>query len=1127
MGSKSGRRALRGGTAALVACVAALACRQAGEERPLPSPRFVELAPETTGLLFVNELPPDTSVNVFLYRNYYNGGGVALGDVDGDGLEDVYLSANRGPNKLFRNRGDLRFEDITDRAGVAGSPGWSTGVTMADVNGDGHLDIYVCNSGGTEGASRANELFVNRGDGTFFESAAEFGLDDAGLTTHAAFFDYDRDGDLDAYVLNNSFRPIATLQTRNLRRRRDRLGGDKLYRNDSGTFVDVSEEAGIYGSVIGFGLGAAVGDVTGDGWDDIYVSNDFYERDYLYVNNRDGTFSEQLTDRAYAISNFSMGADIADLTNDGLPEIFVTDMLPEDDRRLKQTTKFVDVNEHNRRVEEGFHHQYLRNTLQLNTGSGVFAEVGQLAGVHATDWSWGALLADFDNNGHRDVFVSNGVFKDVTDQDFIRYMSASPEVAAGRLGGEVDFASYVARMPSTPVANKMFANHGDLAFADSTARWGFGKPTFSNGAAYGDLDLDGDLDLVVNNLHAPAQVMRNLTVERGGARATRLTFVGPEGNTRALGASAVFFAGDQRVAYQHHTARGFQSSTTFHPLIALPDGAVRIDSAWLTSPSGETIVVGPDTLRSRFLIDFSGGSPSATRRGPTVPPPRAPSRRRTVEFLAERVVHTDDTYVDFDEDQLLYLTNAFDGPAFAIGRYGGREDGVMFFGGSASAPGRLLVWSEDSHRYRVVLPRAFVVDRGFEDGAACFVDYDGDGDDDLVVGSAGSEYFGSPHAYRLRLYEQRPGRSGRPEFVRERRRLLPEVKRPISSIVTGDFDEDGHPDLVIAGRFGVGGYGSPTQVVAYAGTGSGFRPRALPSRESGGQRGGMVSDLTLADVDGDGRDELIAVGEFMPVTVYHTTREPFDSIAVIPASEGLYRSIHAADLDGDGRAELICGNLGENNFLSSVGRERLHLYVGDVDGNGDREHVFAREAGGVEYPLALKHELEGVVPALKKRFVRYAEYAGEPLAEVFPEGALDTADHFEASNFASVVYRADRTPGGWRAERLPWQAQVSVVMAIASLDVDGDGDLDVLLGGNLGHNQPRVGRLDALRGLLLENEGGELRVRGGWSDLNLPGRIRHLVPFRAPRGDQLVAVVRNEGPLDLIDFPHDDREGAL
>ena len=1087
---------------------------------------FTDLPADSTGVSFANKLNLEGNFDVFRYRNYYNGGGVAIGDVNGDGLQDIYFSANQLPNQLYINKGNFRFEEVGKKAGVQGTHAWSTGVAMADVNADGLLDIYVCNSGDVDGDNKENELFINKGDGTFAEEAARYGLADKGFSTHAVFFDYDKDGDLDCYVLNNSFRPISTLGLRNLRPFRDELGGDKLYRNDGppsdgkGGFVDVSEEAGIYGSVIGFGLGVTVGDVNLDGWMDIYISNDFYERDYLYINQQDGTFRESLTERMSLSSHFSMGADMADLNNDCFPEIFVTDMLPDNLPRIKQTTSFLRYDEYLIYQQNGLYHQYMRNTLQWNNGDGTFSECSQLAGVHATDWSWGAILADLDNNGYRDVFVCNGVYKDVTDQDFVNFLAQDENIRAAQAGEAVDFKKFVDMMPSTPLPNYAFSNEGRMPFVNKTKDWGFEEPTHSNGAAYADLDNDGDLDIVISNLNAPAKVYRNEASQQQDANSLSVEFAGNGDNPYAIGARVVAYSAGESRTYEHMPMRGFQSSMGYRAVLGL--GKINtVDSLVAWSPYGEVIVLqGPLPVNKLYRIDFSEtGSISRRQALPPKGPAPAASGPRLAEkrdWVTTMPSHVENVFIDFDRDKLLYHALSTEGPALAVGDVNGdgRED--FFMGGASGQAGQLFLQTA-AGRFEKSAQPALTADAVYEDVDALFFDANGDGLADLLVASGGNEHLYQSDLLDLRLYIQQPG--GRLLFERQLQQL-PRIRRVQSCLLSIDIDKDGDLDIFVGGRINPAGYGLAASSYLLANDGKG-RFTDVSARSGAIRSLGMVTEAVAADFNGDGWQDIALAGEWMPVTILYNEKGYFPAAAArtIAGSAGWWLSLAVADFNRDGKQDLVAGNWGLNSRFYADSLRPFDLYVHDFDNNGSYEQIYCLSEQGRSYPTALKADLGKLLPGIvNKQFVTYKDYMDKTVQQVFGDELLAKAEHRQIQTLATTVFY--QLPGDkWQLEVLPMAAQQAPVYSIQVRDMNGDELPDLLLGGNLYRVKPELGRFDASRGLLLQQQqpGKWAALSAAASGLSINGEIRHIKAITLA-GKPAVLIARNNAEMKLLEW---------
>ncbi len=1064
---------------------------------------FKLIDPAHSNIEFSNDLIFDPDFNIFKYRNYYNGGGVGLIDFNKDGLLDIYLVANMAPNKLYLNKGNFEFEDVTETTGVGGTHAWSTGVTVADVNGDGWPDIYVCNSGEVKGDNKQNELFINNGDGTFDEKAEEYGLAERGFSIHSSFFDYDKDGDLDMYLLNNSYKAIGSFNlTANQRPTRDFLGGDKLFKNEGGRFIDVSKEAGIYGSEIGFGMGVTVGDVNNDGWLDIYISNDFFERDYLYINNQKGGFDEKLIEQIKSVSAASMGADMADLNNDGYLEIFVTDMLPNENERIKTVTTFDSWERYRQSVINGYWHQFTRNTLQYNNGDNTFSEIGRYARVEASDWSWAALIFDFQNDGLKDIFVANGIYQDLTNQDFLQFVTQDEVSTRITAGGRVDYETLISYIPSVPVSNHGYVNNGDLTFTNLSEDLGLSAVSFSNGAAYGDLDNDGDLDLVINNTNMPFFLFENQT-EKFYPENHYLRFIlhGEGKNTNALGTRIIVFAGDNKFMIEHLPTRGFQSTIDHRPLIGI--GKIsRVDSIEVIWPSGKVTQLLDVAADQELILHESDGI--ITNSIDNVPGLSLFVEMDSTSFPAK---HTENKFTDFNRDKLIFQMLSSQGPCLCLGDI--NNDGLddLFIGGAAGFRGEVYGQTIQGNFEKVEV-KVFDRTKISEDVDCALFDANGDGNLDLYVASGGNEFYPSASEMNDRLYFGH----GNFEFTLVRQ-TLPAKRFESSSVVEpADFDGDGDIDLFVGIRLRPFFYGEPNNGYILENDGTGVFTNIASDIAPKLQNIGMITDAKWTDLDNDNDLDLVVVGEWMPISIFINENGKFEYFdGLIPNSNGWWNVVETADLNGDGFPDIIAGNHGLNSRFKASEERPLHMYVKDFDRNGTTEQIICQYEDDRLYPLPLKHDLAGQMPHINKKYPRYEDYSDQQITDVFTPQELKNATLLKTYDLATSVYMSNGDLTFSKIE-LPMQVQLSNTYAISVGDYNGDEIPDILFGGNMYDSKPEMGRYDASYGSLLLGDG-----KGGFrlmpiveSGLKMDRQVREIRKVSTLAGDRIIVVNNND-----------------
>ncbi|MFC3417037.1 VCBS repeat-containing protein [Algoriphagus hitonicola] len=1075
-----------------------LSCTDESEET---ATLFSPINSDLSGIDFRNDLFYTEEINPYTFRNFYNGAGVALGDINNDGLIDIFFAGNQCSNRLYLNEGNFKFKDITNSAGLESIGYWTTGVSMADINGDGLIDIYLCKSGPPGGEKRHNELFINQGDLTFKEMSKSYGLNDQGLSQHAVFFDYDKDGDLDFYLLSNSGRSVGIYDLREGQREiRDPDGGNKLYRNEGDYFTDVSEEAGIYGSSIGYGLGVTVADLNGDNWPDLYVSNDFFERDYLYLNNQDGTFREILPEAMPEISLGSMGADIADLDNDGLPDVFVTEMLPEDLARVKTKTPFEEWDKFQANFDAGYHRQFTRNTLQKNlgkhpeTGEPIFAEISRLTGMHATDWSWGALIFDADLDGWKDVFVANGIVKDLTDFDFVDfYLDKQQEVKQNK-SDSLLITKMIDEFPSNPLQNYWFKNLGNWNFENRAASSGLDQSTFSSGAAYGDLDNDGDLDLVVNNLNSEAGVFKNMAIEQGLGNYLKFD-LGSE-----FGAKITLKAQNQTFTQEYQAVKGYMSSVD--PLVHFGLGnSTQIDSI---------IIDWPNNLQS-ILTDIPTNQTLKLTTENTQPPKPKPE---TLATLLSRVSlpldyrHQESDFIDFDRDRLRFWAISNEGPKGELGDL--NSDGLMdlLLPGAKGFPSQLFFQNRDGSFTANFLPDS-EKNKLSEDIGVHFFDANQDSHLDILVYSGSIEFGEGSPFYQDRLYLN----DGKGNFS--------EVSQTFSSQSTSfalslDWDRDGDLDLILGQRAAPFHYGEAVGLGLWENQGNGKFTEVNTKANPALSQIGMITSGALADLDQDGLEELILAGEWMGIKIFQTANGQFEDITKnfgLVQTRGLWNSLLVEDLNEDGLPDILAGNIGLNSRLNSRNKFINRMFINDFDQNGSWDPILTRLENGRNFPLLTKNALIRQLPYLRKQLTTYAAYQDKTMEELFFPIVLSNSLILELDLQETSLW-LNNGKGGFDKKVLPIEVQFAPIYAINHFQ-DSDGESYLVLGGNQSRIKPELGsNLGSYGWVLKQTQQGEWKaLYPEASGMAIPGEIRDFEKIQIENKPHLLVLRNDQEPI--------------
>ncbi len=1080
-------------------CTLLLSCGK--KEKPL----FELLDEKQTGLDFVNALRPTSKVNMLTYMYFYNGAGVATGDFNNDGKYDLFFSSNQGQNRIYLNEGDMKFKDVTVEAKLPNDGGWSTGVSVVDINNDGLLDFYVSRVGNYENLQQGNQLLVCKGLSTngipyYSDEAVAYGLSFKGFSTQSAFFDQDLDGDLDMYLLNHSLRYNSTFNSRDTYfNTYDSLSGDRFFRNEGGRFIDQTRESGINSSIIGYGLGIVVSDINRDGYPDLYIGNDFHENDYLYINDRQGGFKENLEQSIAHTSQFSMGVDAADANNDGWPEIVSMDMLPEDPYILKRSLGEDEYNLFNMKLRYGYNHQYARNNLQFNKGNGTFSEIGVYAGVHATDWSWAPLWTDFNNDGWKDLFVSNGIPRRLNDIDYVNFIS-NDDIQARIRSGQMSEKEMeiIEQFPQIKLRNKFYVNAGEMRFDDAAPRILNDRETFSNGAAYADFDNDGDLDIVVNNIDDHPYIYRNQSNQEEG-RGIALQLKGPVSNPRAVGTQVMIHQSTQIRYADKYPVRGFQSSMETDLLMGV--GKDPIDSIVVIWPD-QTVSVIDTGLTAPFIqVTYQSGLPKRELNN------SAGNMQSSLMNFNERVIpewtHEENRFNEFDREPLLLKMLSTEGPAAAVGDMNKDGKADLFLGASKGFKSRIVL--NAAEQFRPTPFSALDMDSTFEDVDAVWTDVNNDGWQDLIVVSGGNEYYGETPYLTPRLYMNQNGTS----FVR-RHDAFPTSDITLSCVRTIDINRDGFVDLFLGGRAQPFGYGKPVSSFLLINDGTGKFIDKTSQIAPALNGCGMVTDAQWIDVNADSYPDLVLAKEWDKVTVLHASPSGTLGSPEPVGESGWWNVLIPVDWDNDGDMDWVAGNSGANQRLNASRQSPVRMYCNDFDGNGVGEQVVTYIVDGKEICFAVKSDLERQMPVLKKKFLYAGDFAKATLNEIFDAKKMTKAISWTVTECRSMLFINDGSKG-IRSIALPWQFQLAPIRAGNVVDANGDGRMDVLLAGNYYENNVQLGRADADQGGILLNQTDSSAVYAPIPGVVLSGQIRKIAVVQ----DQLV-MIRNNAASSLL-----------